>query len=92
MHLWTLDPCRALINKGIKKALNKSIQDFSEPVKKKCDFFFTHKIKYIDYLILAAHPCAAGTTDEFRGSLISVGTRARFIGIAILAPDNISEP
>jgi hypothetical protein len=54
----------------LKEALNKSIQDVSEHVKLKCDFNFTYKIKYLKYLILAAHPCAAGTSDIIRGSLI----------------------
>jgi hypothetical protein len=37
----------------------------------KCDFRFALKINDLSSSILVAHPCATGTSDLFRGSLIA---------------------
>lgn len=52
-----------------KEALNRSILDFSDPGKSKCDFLLPHKINYLKKLILTVHPCTAGNSVFIRVSL-----------------------
>ena len=41
-----------------------SVLDFLECAKYKCNCYFAYKIRYIMYLILAAHPCASGISEQ----------------------------
>ncbi|MDE0513307.1 MAG: hypothetical protein OXI88_16140, partial [Gammaproteobacteria bacterium] len=49
---------------------NKSILDLSEHATQKCDFCVAHIINDVSSLIMAIHPCIAGTSDLIRGSLV----------------------
>jgi hypothetical protein len=44
--------------------------NYQSTKNEKCDFRFSPIIKELQSLIMAAHPCAAGTSEIIRGSLV----------------------
>jgi hypothetical protein len=50
--------------------MNHSSMNSQSEENEKYDFRFSLKIKDLQSLILAAHPCAAGTSEIIRGSLV----------------------
>ncbi|MGQ0657744.1 MAG: hypothetical protein ACT4NU_06550, partial [Chromatiales bacterium] len=64
---------------SIREALNKPILDFSEHAKQKAWFLLCFIFNGLPPSKMAAHPCAAGTSDLIRGSLASIRLDRRLI-------------
>ncbi len=47
----------------VREPLNNSSLNYSETKKKKCDFSFSHIFNNLQFLKMAAHPCAAGRSE-----------------------------